>query len=128
MSTLTAENILTLIDELPAVEQNRFRQLWDAPTTPDETTNGHSHKKQLDKRIPPIASPEEMELGMVSIRWVTQHGREYKNQWVALEGDRLIAAGPDHDEVWKASQSDGAKMPFITFVEDPDNITHIIWT
>jgi hypothetical protein len=128
MSTITAENILTLIEQLPAAEQDKLRQLWNQPPAPAEPTNGQTHKAPRDKRMPPLVSAEEQEKGQLAMHWVYEHEREYKNQWVALDGDRLIAAGPQHDEVWQASIADGAKLPFITFIEDPDNITHIIWT
>jgi hypothetical protein len=127
MSTITAENILTLIEQLPVSEQSKLRELWNGSPASVEPTNGHASKRPRDLQVAPIATPEEMELAMVSLHWANEHRREYKNQWVALEGNRLIAAGPNHEEVWKASLSDGAKMPFITFVEDPDNIVHIIW-
>ena len=61
------------------------------------------------------------------MKWVHEHQREYKNHYVALEGDRLIAASPDFKVVSEAMDKDNAKIPFFTYIEDPDNITHIIW-
>ena len=128
MSTITAENILTLIEQLPATEQDKFRQLWDAPTAVAATTNGHTPAKPRDKCVYSPVSPEEEERGRLSMNWVHEHQREYKKQYVALEGDRLIAASPDFLVVKEALEKDSAKIPFFTYIQDPDNIIHIIWT
>ena len=135
MSIITAENVLSLIAQLPAPEQDKLRQLWDQqpvaqplPAEPQNGASAHSPKAPRDKRMPPIATPADLARGELAMHWVYEHMREYKNQWVALDGDRLIAAGPNHDEVWAAAKADGAHVPFIELVQDPDNIIHIIWT
>jgi hypothetical protein len=56
------------------------------------------------------------------LKWVAEHAREYAGQWVALDGDRLIAHSPNHDEVFAAAEADGVYLPLITFVEDPDKV------
>ena len=42
------------------------------------------------------------------MRWIAEHQREYVGQWVALDGDRLIAASPNRREVSAAAKADGA--------------------
>ncbi len=121
MQTITAENVLQLVEQLSAAEQTKFDQLMRqrATTAPhSSTTNGAA--AQLRK-------PAPMPDGTRERQWLAAHRREYANQWVALDGDRLIAASPQHDAVWAAAQADGAYLPLITFIEDPDNLTHIIW-
>ncbi len=117
MSTLTAENVLRLIEELPPAEQSKLNQLLKTRATIQPA-------KQLDQRVPAKPIPDSSR----EREWLTKHRREYANQWVALDGDRLIAASKDHDEVWAAAEADGAELPLITFIENPDNITTIIWT
>ena len=127
MSTLTAESILQLIDQMPPTEQSKLKQLMAQRTESQslpEAANGTPAANQLDKRGLPKPMPD----GTRERQWLAKHRREYANQWVALDGDRLIAAGKDHDTVWAAAKADGAYLPLITFIEDPDNLTTIIWT
>jgi Family of unknown function (DUF5678) len=126
MSTITAESMLQLIEQMPLTEQLKLKQLIaQRDESQAQPANGSSSQiKQLDKRIPPIPMPNN---GAESSRWIAEHRREYAGQWVALDGARLIAHGTNHDEVWAATQADGAYLPLVTFVEDPNNIVHIIW-
>lgn len=126
MATITAESMLQLIEQMPLTEQLKLKQLMAQRAEPQaQAANGASaHAKQLDKRVPPLPMPSN---GTESLCWIAEHRREYAGQWVALDGTRLIAHGPNHDDVWAAAQADGAYLPLVTFVEDPDNIVHIIW-
>lgn len=56
------------------------------------------------------------------MQWIAEHQREYVGQWVALDGDCLIAASPDHEEVSKAADTDGAYLPLFAFIDDPNKI------
>jgi hypothetical protein len=42
-------------------------------------------------------------------------------QWVAVEGDRLIAADPDALKVYAAAKAEGIQSPFLVHIvpEDP---------
>ena len=40
-------------------------------------------------------------------QWLAQHSDAYAGQWVALEGDRLLASGPVFKEVLQAARQAG---------------------
>ncbi len=46
-------------------------------------------------------------------QWIREHGTHYPGCWVALDGDRLIAADPELDVVLDAVEGDGAEDPFV---------------
>lgn len=121
MSSITAENILPLIAQLPQPERAKLRTFLDQQ---EQETSGQTAKPPLDKRLPPKPMPPG---GAAALHWISEHRREFAGQWVALDGDRLIAHSVNRDEVWAAAQADGSYLPMVTFVEDPDHITHIIW-
>lgn len=52
--------------------------------------------------------------------WLKEHGRDYIGQWIALEGNQLLAHGKDHRVVLEAAHATGAQSPLIHLVEDPD--------
>lgn len=132
MSIMTAESILQLIDQLTPLEQAKFKQLLkqrenSSTTQPQSETERPSRQQQNDTTSVPL-KPIPLPDGQQELAWLTANRRQYAGQWVALDGSRLIAANPDHDEVWAAANADGAYLPLITFIENPDQITHIIWT
>jgi hypothetical protein len=100
MSTLTAENIFRLIEQLPPAEQHKLehlleqRRVGQAPELP---------RPPRDKRLPARPWRE----GEAAMQWLREHAHEYPGEWVALLGDRLIAHGPDRAAVRAAHQAAG---------------------
>ena len=121
MTDITVENLFNQITQLPPPEQSRLWRMLEpllkpAPvenrTQPVAAENGTPLKKKLE----PIPVPDSTR----ELRWLKDRAREYAGQWVALDGDRLIAHGPDAKAVFAAADADGAYLPLVTQVEDPD--------
>ncbi|GEM_PF-5779556 len=73
--------------------------------------------------LPPIRRlpPEEAVHCEAELRWIGQHRDEYKGEWVALDGDRLLAHGTDGDNVFAAARAQ-VKTPFLHhFLDFPDD-------
>ncbi|HEV2666380.1 MAG TPA: DUF5678 domain-containing protein [Blastocatellia bacterium] len=66
--------------------------------------DGKQSKDTMDRRVSPKPMPEG---AMRALHWIADHAREYKGQWVAIDGDRLIAHGANADEVFDAAEADG---------------------
>ena len=60
-------------------------------------------------RLPYIDRSREM-------AWIAQHREEYAGQWVALDGDRLIAYGDDPLSFKEKVRSEGIDRPFIVHI------------
>jgi len=54
------------------------------------------------------------------LHWLDDHRKEYAGQWVALDGYRLIASGPNPKEVFAAARKSGVPHPLFHWVEPPD--------
>jgi hypothetical protein len=119
MSGITVETILEQVAQLPPSEQARLRRLLEQQEQPKKTS-----KPPLDQRVAPIPVPDSTR----EMQWLADHAREYAGQWVALDGDRLIAHGPDARAVYAAANADGAYLPLVHFVEDPDKPITMLWT
>jgi hypothetical protein len=117
MSDITVENILSQIVKLP--QSDRF-VLWQRL---EQLLKPAPEPPAPQRKLQPIPMPDSTR----EFQWLAEHARQYKGQWVALDGDRLIAHGNDHDAVFAAAQADGAYLPLIHFVEDPDHPVTIIW-
>ncbi len=111
MSETVIENILKQISRLPLDQQRELRRILTQQTRTTKST--------FDKRVPPRPAPDSAR----EMKWLRQHAREYANQWVAFDGDRLIAHGTNAREVYAAAEADGADLPMVTFVEDPDTVS-----
>jgi hypothetical protein len=55
------------------------------------------------------------------MKWIAENRSAYANQWVVVEGDRLIAADADGHKVFAAAKAAGVEVPFLLHVlpEDP---------
>src|SRR6266542_2935657 len=53
--------------------------------------------------------------------WIKENRAKYADQWVVVEGDRLIAADTDAHKVFAAAKTAGIEVPFLVHVlpEDP---------
>jgi hypothetical protein len=106
MSQITAETPLHQITSLPISEKVKLGALLDDQLkNPNVETNGVKLVEPI-----PVPDPEP------SMRWMNEHSREYGGQWVALDGDRLIAHGANADEVFAAADADGAYLPLVTYI------------
>ena len=114
MSKVTVETILNEIAQLPPSEQDKLRLMLQDQQPQSQKPN----KKPLDRRVPSIPVPD----GKREMKWLSEHSREFIGQWIALDGDRLIAHSTNHHEVFEAARADGAYLPLITLVNDPDEI------
>lgn len=111
MAVATVEQILDEITALPPQEQERLRALLNGQSP----VNGQSpaRKEPLGKFVEPIPAPNQQ----AAMQWLGAHGHEYEEQWVALDGDRLIAHDSDYWKVSEAAKASGVYLPLITFIE-----------
>ncbi|MDQ3253161.1 MAG: DUF5678 domain-containing protein [Acidobacteriota bacterium] len=88
----TLEQILREARSLPVAEQRKLRD-------------------ELDRDLQ--AAPAAYNTHEREHAWIEAHRDEYLGQWVALDGDRLIAHGTNAREVYLAAREKGVKAPFL---------------
>jgi hypothetical protein len=101
--SLSFDQIIKSIEQLPAPEQERIRQWLDEKGA----TNGEGN-----------ASQAHANRSAKSLRWLYENREKYSGQWVALDGDRLIASGPTAKEVYLKAKAEGVEIPFVELVTD----------
>lgn len=113
---LTVENILSLIEKLSLPDKLRLRTALDQTVDPPPAA-----KAPLDKRVPCEPMPDRTR----EWNWIEEHKLEYAGQWVALDGDRLVAASPVRLEISAAIKADGAQRPLIHRIPSPDDLPYV---
>jgi|SRR5450432_1464619 hypothetical protein len=55
------------------------------------------------------------------MKWVADNRAAFAGRWVAVEGDRLVAADEDAQKVFDAAKAEGIGSPFVVHIlpEDP---------
>ena len=105
--TLSFEQIIKSIEQLPAAEQERIRQwLDDKGATSRER---HGSQRQANRSAK-------------SLKWLHENREKYSGQWVALDGDRLVANGQTAQEVYSKAKSEGVEIPFVELVTYPESV------
>jgi len=96
------EQAKQVILQLPPEELEQFDKWFE--TRKEKQATG-KHKKLLGKY--------QIERYKKARKWLDEHGEEYMNQWVCLEGDRLIAHRTDAMEVHRKAGQFGIATSFV---------------
>lgn len=103
MENVSFEKLLQIVQSLPPEDRHRLRE-W---LSKEAKENG-----QADNGESTSGSFRQLET-----RWISEHRGEYFDQWVALDGDRLLSNGTDLAKVYEEAHSQGVKIPFTAFIE-----------
>ena len=56
------------------------------------------------------------------MEWLKSHREEYGGQYVALDGDQLLAVGPNYPIAREKAVAAGKPNAFVTYLPKPDEI------
>ena len=110
MAQATAEVILAEIAALPAEEREKLRTLINRQPS---TANGQAMPSVF---IPPFDAGDPAP----SLRWIEEHRAEFAGQYVALDGDRLVAHGTEPKEIIAAVRASCLNGLFFTLIPPAD--------
>ena len=117
MSGITLEKVLEEAKALSPDEQRQLRELLA----------GEAVKAQQAEQEKPKKQCRDSSRFAQEMRWLAEHRAEFAGQWVALDGDRLLAAGPQAREVFEAARKTGVERPLVVQVEPPDALPFGGW-
>jgi Family of unknown function (DUF5678) len=106
MAEVTFAYALEVIRALSLEDQERLRQ-W-------LTAQKGKHASPLEgTQAPSDWYAREM-------RWLSEHQVAYAGQWVALDAERLLSHGTDARQVYAEAHAAGVAVPFVAYIEMPD--------
>lgn len=94
----------------------------------DELNQAGVFSPLSDQQTPPTQEepkrPRRVEMPDRSreLRWVKEHRSEYLDQWVALEGDRLVSHGATAREVLLAARQAGVDIPLLIHIDPVEEL------
>ena len=104
---LSFDQIIKSIEQLPTAEQERIRRWLESK----RATNREEHGSQA-----------HADRSAKSLRWLHENQEKYSGQWIALDGDRLIASAPTAKEVYSQAKAEGVEIPFVELLTDPEPV------
>ncbi|HMV49946.1 MAG TPA: DUF5678 domain-containing protein [Blastocatellia bacterium] len=107
MSEITYENVLLQAQQLP----------WQAKQKLLQTLAEDLRPQPSRETLQPLPWKDRSR----EYQWLKDHAKNYVGQWVALEGDELIAHGATAIEVLAVATASGIERPLLIQVEDPDS-------
>jgi len=112
MAHTTFEQAIEVVSALLPEDKERLREWLDEQKKQNgRQQDEETHEERL-KRI------EETHKKIHA--WMKENRSKYVGEWVALDGDRLVAHGKDGDEVSKELKAANTKSPFFSFIDDDD--------
>ena len=106
----TANEVIETIRTLPILEKAKVYEWLD------------EEKRGLMQKSPSRQNAkEQFERFRKAQEWVLKNREKYMNQWVCLDGDKLIAHGTDALEVHRQAKEAGIVTPYLEhLVEESD--------
>jgi hypothetical protein len=99
------EQMIEGVRTLPFEDLDRLREVIDEERS----------RKQIDE-AKRVKLQEEIAKFKKAEKWLAENRERYMNQWVCLEGDRLIAHGTDALEVDRQAREIGIEAPFLEHI------------
>ena len=112
----TLEQIIDEARSLSPAQKRKLRQALDielgqaqAQGRPESTHTENGDDKTRGRRL----------------KWLKSHREEYGGQYVAIDGDRLIAVGPNFRVAREKALAAGKTNAFVTYLSKPDEIAEM---
>lgn len=122
MAEVTLESVLEQVRQLPKTEQQKLREFLPRPEIVRPEFKAY--------QIPPgrrVPLAETLKDRSRELAWLMKNQGDYAGQWVALEGDELIAHGYDLKQVSDEAKTKGVDDPIFAHAEDPNALPFAGW-
>ncbi|CAN5159128.1 hypothetical protein BH20ACI1_BH20ACI1_19500 [soil metagenome] len=95
----TFEQVIEVIRQLPPPEREKVKDWLEHESNGQTNQSNDFEEKQRRFRR--------------SMQWIQENRLEFDGQWVALDGETLLAHGTDGKKVHREAQSKGGKTPLM---------------
>jgi hypothetical protein len=122
MAEVTLENVLKQVEQLPLNDKRKLRDSIRLPelTAPDSLMN----RIPPGRRVPLVGPDKDRSR---ELAWLVKNQGDYAGQWLALDGDELIAHGYDLKQVSEEAKAKGVTDPIFAHAEDSNALPFAGW-
>jgi len=75
--------------------------------------------------LPPVEVVPNYNGRRIEMEWLRNHGHEYAGEWVALDGNRLLAHGRVAKQVFAEARQSGVPRPLFAHLEPTDRLSEL---
>ncbi|MDX2029886.1 MAG: DUF5678 domain-containing protein [Blastocatellia bacterium] len=123
MNQETFDHVLSVVQQWPVAEREKLiRALADQER--NDKNDKDAPGRYVPRRVPP---PVESKDRTRENLWLAEHQHSYVGEWIAIEGDQLIAHGADADGVFQAAEASGVDRPLVIYVDALDDPPFAGW-
>lgn len=112
----TLEQIIDEARSLSPAEKRKLRQALDLEL---------EQMNVQDRAQPTHTENGDDETRERRLEWLKSHREEYGGQYVALDGDRLVAVGPNYRVAREKARAAGKTNAFVTYLSKPDEMAEM---
>lgn len=123
MEHSTFEQAVEAVNSLPTNDRERFNEWFKQQEHLDAKTNGTPASTSQH----PVTLEEREARFQRALRWIEENKAKYLGQWVALDGDQLLAAGSDGKQVYAEAVAAGVEVPFLKRVIEEQEPFYAGW-
>ncbi len=100
--TPTVDQAIEIIRQLPLPEREKVRDWIE-----------EENRKKSDDAVKEEKLKRADERFKRALKWIDENREEFDGQWVALDGDTLLAHGADGKKVHRTAQAKGVETPLM---------------
>ena len=120
----TLEQIIKEARKLPVEEQRRLRDALETLDSTEEAQPANQDTSPPKPQSPHVNNGDD-DIRQRRLEWLKSHREEYGGQYVALDGDQLLAVGPTYRIAREKALAAGKPNAFVTYLSKPDEIAEM---
>lgn len=120
----TLEQIIEEAKKLPVEEQRRLRAALETLDSNGEAQPANQEPSPQKPQSLHVNNGDD-EIRQLRMEWLKAHREEYGGQYVALDGDQLLAVGPNYLIAREKALAAGKPNAFVTYLSKPDEVAEM---
>ncbi len=114
---MPATNIVKVLEQIATLTTEEQRELL-ALLSPPTTKNGASEQTVNGEILMKTAPGYDH---TPRLQWLKDHAADYVGQYIAMDGDKLLAHGSDPEKVYAALQTSNPPVPYFGYIPLTDD-------
>lgn len=120
----TLEQIIEEARRLPVEEQRRLRAALESLDLNGDAQPANQEPSRHKPSSPHVNNGDD-EIRQRRLEWLKAHREEFGGQYVALDGNQLLAVGPNYRVAREKALAAGKSNAFVTYLSKPDEIAEM---